>query len=343
MRSLSYSTRSTISYEEVEQPSDVGADEVLVRPAFTGICGTDLLIWHNGHSRATPPVTLGHEFSGVVERVGADVDDIAPGDRVVVEPLLNCGACEPCNRGDYNQCSKLRLLGVDVDGSLADVVLAPASRVFRIPDGLSLRDAAFVEPVAVVAHLIARVGGVRAGQVVFVAGGGPIGLIAAELAHRAGANVFVAEQNSFRADVAERLGATVVRDLTVAAQTVREQTGTDGADICIEATGVAIALQACIDAARPGAVVGVVGLPKTVPATDITQIIGKEIDLRGSRVYTRVDFEAALSYVTEGQLTLSEHITHVMPFEDAIARGFEAIERGEAMLKVVIDQERAGG
>ena len=342
MRSLSYSALSTISYEEARQPSEVGPIEVLVRPAFTGICGTDLLIWHNGHSRATPPVILGHEFSGVVEQVGANVADIAPGDRVVVEPLLNCGECESCTRGNYNQCPKLRLLGVDVDGSLADVVLAPATRVFRIPESLSLRDAAFVEPVAVVAHVIARVGGFRAGQVVFVAGGGPIGLIAAELAHRAGATVFVAEQNSFRADIAERLGATVVRDLAVAAEMIREQTASAGADICIEATGVAVALQACIDAARPGAVVGVVGLPKTVPATDLTQIIGKEIDLRGSRVYTRTDFEAALTYVAEGQLTLSEHITHVLPFEDAIAQGFEAIERGEAMLKVVIDQERTG-
>ena len=342
MRSLSYSARSTISYEEVEAPAELDADEVLVRPAFTGICGTDLLIWHNGHSRATPPVILGHEFSGTVERVGAGVTNFAPGDRVTVEPLLNCGECEPCRRGDYNQCAKLRLLGVDVDGSLADLVLAPESRVFRIPDSLSLRDAAFIEPVAVVAHLIARVGGVQNGQVVFVAGGGPIGLIAAELAQRAGARVFVAEQNSFRAEIAERLGATVVRDLTTAAETIREQTGTAGADICLEATGVEIALQACIDAARPGAVLGVVGLPKKVPATDVTQIITKEIDLRGSRVYTRVDFEQAVSYVAEGQLTLSEHITHVMPFEDAIAKGFEAIERGEAMLKVVIDQESAG-
>lgn len=340
MRSLSYSAQSTISYEEVAAPTTLGTDEVLVRPAFTGICGTDLLIWHNGHSRATPPVILGHEFSGTVERVGAGVVNFAPGDRVTVEPLLNCGQCEPCQRGDYNQCGKLRLLGVDVDGSLAEVVLAPESRVFRIPDSLSLRDAVFVEPVAVVAHLVARVGGFRNGQVVFVAGGGPIGLIAAELAHRSGATVFVAEKNSFRAEIAERLGATVVRDLTTAATTIREQTGSAGADICLEATGVEIALQACIDAARPGAVVGVVGLPKKVPATDITQLITKEIDLRGSRVYTRVDFEAALSYVAEGQLTLSEHITHVMPFEDAIVKGFEAIERGEAMLKVVIDQEQ---
>lgn len=340
MRSLTYSAPSTITYKDVNEPTALEADEVLVRTSFTGICGTDLLIWHNGHSRATPPVVLGHEFSGVVERLGASVESLAVGDRVTVEPLLNCGTCEPCTRGNYNQCTRLRLLGVDVDGSLADLAVAPAPRVFRIPDSLSLRDAAFVEPVAVVVHLISRAGGIRSGQVVFVAGGGPIGLIAAELAHREGATVFVAERNEFRAGIAERLGATVVRDLADVVATIQEKTGRPGADICLEATGAALALQTCIDAARPGAVIGVVGLPKSMPATDITQLIGKELDLRGSRVYTRVDFEIAIQYVTDGRLTLSEHITHVLPFEEAIIKGFESIERGEAVLKVIIDQEQ---
>lgn len=339
MRSLSYSAPSTIAYEEVDEPTALEADEVLIRPSFTGICGTDLLIWHDGHSRATPPVVLGHEFSGVIERLGAGVEGLNVGDRVTVEPLLNCGTCEPCNRGSYNQCARLRLLGVDVDGSLADRVVAPASRVFRIPDSLSLRDAAFVEPVAVVTHLITRAGGIRAGQIVFVAGGGPIGLIAAELAHREGAEVFVAERNEFRAGIAERLGATVVSDLADVPAAIQEKSGHPGADICLEATGVALALQTCIDAARPGGVIGVVGLPKSVPATDITQLVGKELDLRGSRVYTSVDFEKAIRYVADGRLSLGEHITHMLRFDEAIAKGFESIERGEAVLKVIIDQE----
>lgn len=334
--SLSYSALSEVSYVDWAGTDEVPAGWVGVRPLFTGICGTDLLVWHNGHSRAKPPVVLGHEFSGVISRLGADVQGLEVGQLVAVEPLLGCNECERCASGNYNQCAKLRLHGVDVDGSLAPEVLAPAERILVLPADMDPMAGAFIEPTAVVCHLLRRIGALAPGENAFIAGGGPIGLIAAQILMSRGHGVLIAESNPFRADAARSLGAEVVGTFDEALATIAAGEARIGA--CIEATGVDGALNVCLKAASPGAVIGVVGLPKSEPVVNVTEIIAKELDVRGTRVYTRVDFEEALEVLSSGVLTLDTHITRIVRFEDAIRDGFEAVERREPILKVMIDQ-----
>lgn len=333
---LSYDAPSSIAYTPVPPVGAAGEGQLVVRALFTGICGTDLLIWHDGHSRAKPPVVLGHEFAGVVLSVGSGVTDHAVGDLVAVEPLLGCGSCRPCASGAYNQCASLRLIGVDVDGSLAPSVVVPAERAFTLPAGMDAKAGAFVEPTAVVCHVLRRLGPLPARSGVFITGGGPIGLIAAELLLARGNEVMMVEPNPFRAEVAHQLGVRIV------ASTEEARAAAASLDVpiagCVEATGVAEALSACVDAADPGGVIVAVGLPKSVPPVDVTTMIAKELDLRGSRVYTREDFKEALESVAAGKLSLDRHITLTIPFDAAIAEGFEAIERRDPILKVMIDQ-----
>lgn len=335
-RAISYVARSTIDYADGPPPAPPQSDEVVISPRYTGICGTDILVWHDGHSRAAPPVILGHEFSGEVIEVGEGVRDIRAGDLVTVEPLLPCGRCERCEAGAYNQCGSLRLLGVDVDGSLAPRVHAPASQVLVLPEGVDALAGAFVEPTAVVCHLLRRMGPLRAGGAVFIAGGGPIGLIAAEILLSRGHAVLIGESNEYRARVAEMLGAQVASSFAEAEDRARDQ----GIPVvgCIDATGAPGALAACIRIAAPGASVGVVGLSSEEPVVDVTAVISKELDLHGSRVYTRVDFEEAISVIASGTLSLDRLTSRIVPFERGIADGFEAIAHRAPVVKILIEQ-----
>jgi len=337
MKALVYQERGHISLRDVPSPR-AGHGEVLVRVAFTGICGTDLLIWHDKHSRARPPVTLGHEFSGVID-AAPEASAFSPGDRVVVEPLLTCGECAACTSGSYNACARLRLIGIDTDGSLADLVAVPEHRVIRIPDSLDLRDAAFAEPLAVVCHLLRRIGGVTQGDWVFITGGGPIGLLAGSLALARQARVIVSELNPHRKERARELGFKIVDpSIDDIPARVSELTGGVGAQVALEASGVAAGLSACIAASGIRARIGVVGLPKTVAAIDSNQVIAKELTLIGSRVYTAVDFGEAVDLLVRRVIEPADHISHVINLDEVITKGFEAIDRGDPVLKVLVDQ-----
>src|SRR5215218_8147216 len=221
MRAVRYYGVKDIRVESVGEPSDdLGPREVLVRPHWVGICGTDLHEYVAGPivtpvdphplTGARLPQTLGHEFSAEVLAVGSEVTSAKPGDRIAVMPLAYCGDCYYCRRALNHLCVRMGCVGLSWEwGGLSDAAVIIDYQVGAVlPDEVSYEQGALVEPAAVAAYGVSR-GGVRPGDAVLVAGGGPIGALAVLCAIAAGAgSVYLSEPNAARVERAERLGAT---------------------------------------------------------------------------------------------------------------------------------------
>src|SRR5512142_2221847 len=180
MKAVIYHGGTEVRLGDLPKP-EPGPGEVLVRMAFAGVCGSDVTIYTGKHKRVKPPITFGHELSGEIAKVGERVEGLSSGDRVVIEPLVPCGHCYACRAGTYNVCRNLRHLGIDVPGMFAEYVLAAADKVYKLPQSVSLKAGALVEPTAVAVHAVRRAG-VKLGDRVVVLGGGPIGLLCAQVA-----------------------------------------------------------------------------------------------------------------------------------------------------------------
>ncbi|TBL73276.1 zinc-dependent alcohol dehydrogenase [Paenibacillus thalictri] len=335
MKALVYEGSGRLALAEREVPT-IGEDEVLIRVSHVGICGTDMLVAHDGLARVKPPVVLGHEFSGYVERVGNPASSLQPGDRVVVEPLVTCGSCSACASGSYNVCAAFKLIGVDVDGAMAPYVKVPEKTVYRIQDATAMEDAAFVEPLAVGVHMV-RMSGLQARQTAMIAGGGPIGLIAAKVAQLKGADVYVSEVNPFRIEFAKALGFSLMNPQEQnVAQALKAATGGYGAHVTFEATGTNHGWNDCIEAAGTHGTVLIAGLPKKPPTIDGYQLVAKELKVVGSRVYTAEDYREAIRLIEDGLFRPQHYISKTIPLDEAIEHGFQAIDRGEPVMKILI-------
>ena len=287
---------------EWEMPR-VGPEEVRVEVGAAGICAGDMYLYLGKNPYANYPVIGGHEVAGRVSEVGASVIGLSVGDPVVVEPFLGCGRCYPCRVGRSNCCARLQIIGVHRPGGYAETVVAPASHIHRIPEGLSLADASFAEPVAIGVQACRR-GAVSAGEIVLILGCGPIGLALIEVARARGARVVAADPIPSRREMAARLGAEALAADATLLPAVLDQTNGEGAPVVIEATGNPKAMEATAELVAAGGRIVIVGLVKqgvgvTFPALDFTR---KEMTVVGSRA--SVDcFPEALSLLAGGAIT----------------------------------------
>jgi len=281
------------------------AGEVLLRVTAAGICGTDLTIYQGKFDprRSVPPLVPGHEMCGVIEQVGEAVEGWRAGERVTVDPLLPCGACYACVNGFPHVCTSLKLLGVDQDGAFEECVAVKASRLYRLPAGLSDTDGALVEPVAVAVHNVRRAE-LLTGDTVLVVGGGPIGLLIAMVATWAGGRrVAVSEINEHRQGVARRLGFQTLSP-GEADFLPRLRDGFDGVgpDVVFEATGSAPGYQSALDSVRVRGRVVQVGIPKGAIELDPRRVNFAELSIVGTRVYAPVDIVTAIGLRENGRI-----------------------------------------
>jgi len=271
--------------ESVPVPG-VGHGDVLVRVKAASICGTDLHIygwdrWSQG--RIKPPVTLGHEFCGVVECVGADVTAARAGDFVSAEMHVNCGHCHQCRLGEAHICQNLRIIGIDQDGAFAEFVKIPASNIWKLDAAIPEHYGAILDPLGNAVHTV--LAGPIAGQTVLVTGCGPIGLMSIAVAKACGSStVFATETNENRRAMAKKMGADVVLNPAAEDAVLRilAETNGTGVDALLEMSGNPTAIQQGFKALRAGGRASLLGIPtENVPLDLVNDVIFKGATVQG--------------------------------------------------------------
>jgi (R,R)-butanediol dehydrogenase/meso-butanediol dehydrogenase/diacetyl reductase len=318
------------------EPSLPAGDEVEIDVAYTGICGTDLHIFHGAmDDRVHVPAVLGHEMSGTILNVGAHVDGWAVGDRVTVMPLDWCGACPACRAGNSHVCHNLNFIGIDSPGSMQGRWTVPARVLVPLPVDLSLEAAALAEPTAVAVHDVGR-SGLMAGEKAVVVGGGPIGLLIALVARSRAADVLVLELNAERRALAESLGLSTCDPASDdVAAVIDGWTGGAGASVGFEVSGATAGLETAIQSLAVRGRLVVVAIHPTPPPVNLFRVFWRELTLLGARVYERADFDEALRLLASGAVPSGPLITRVDPLAEA-ASSFALLESGRAM-KLLID------
>ena len=308
-----------VSVETLPAP-EAGAGEVLVRSTVVGICGSDVHAAHGRHPFISLPFRPGHEIVGVVEAAGDGVDRSLVGKRVVIEPNIACGTCEPCLQGRYNICETLDVFGCQTPGGLADEFAIAADRVIELPDDMDDTWASLIEPLATPVHAVRRAGDL-AGRRVVVFGAGPIGLFLAIAAKDAGAEaVVVADLLASKRERAERLGATGSFDPTspTAAEDARRALG-GSAHVVFDGVSRESTVELGIDLLVKGGRLMTVGVPagKTLVPLDLIQ--DREIELIGNLMYVREDVEHAIALLRRKTFPIDELVTATFPLAETAA------------------------
>jgi threonine dehydrogenase-like Zn-dependent dehydrogenase len=297
-----------MALREYEPPAPAPG-EVLIRVAFAGICGSELGAYLGHNALRVPPLVMGHEFAGILAALGAGALDRNPalreGMAVTVNPLSSCGTCARCLRGDGHLCVQRRLVGAHRPGAYAELVCVPAESVVPLPAGLSVRQGALAEPVAVAVRIGALAGSV-AGEPVFIAGAGPIGLLALQVLRRLGAEpIFVSDLEPARLAMAEELGGRPIdAGREDAAVVVRDATGGDGSAVSVDSVGATATRAACVAATRPAGTLVLSGLHEETGPIPVADVIRRELVLRGSFAYSPADFLAAVELLAQGAIRL---------------------------------------
>jgi len=334
MRAAFYQGARTFTTGEMEKPAP-GGDEALLRVRRVGICGTDLHIFQ-GHldHRVPKGGVIGHEtFGEVVEAPGAS--GFTSGDRVVVEPVVCCGACRACRMGASYLCYQLKVLGVDLPGGMREYWAVSASRLLRVPDSISDDHAALIEPLAVAVHDVNRAD-VKRGDAVLVFGGGPIGALIALVARHRGARVAVAEVNPFRLDILEAFGLERVGPGTDVVKWTDQWTDGTGVDVAFEVTGNPLAARAVADVVRVWGTVSIVAIHAEPVPVNLYQMFARELVMHGSRLYARADWEEAIRLVASGAVPVGPLVSRRIPLE-SLQRGMEEALGGGPVMKVLVE------
>lgn len=298
--------QGTLELREFPEPEPAPGG-VVVDVALCGVCGTDVHAY--AHGGAYPATLCGHEWTGTVSAVGADVSTLHEGDRVVVGILPSCGRCVDCRAGHEEVCvAAMGSLAFDPGGSphgaYGPRIAASADRVVPAHPGLSDEVAALVEPATVAFHGVRRASGLTLGATVVVQGAGPIGAFALQWARVHGAgHVIVIEPGPERRALASTLGADVVVEPGEAALAeVQERTGGLGADVVFECAGVPVAIQSAIDLVRRGGQVILIGLSDLPATIHPTLWNAKEVEVRGSIAYRRPEFDLVMAMLADGRI-----------------------------------------
>jgi (R,R)-butanediol dehydrogenase/meso-butanediol dehydrogenase/diacetyl reductase len=350
MRAAVYYGPNKVEVADVPEPTPTPGT-VKVKVGFNGICGTDLHEYYAGPifvptephplTGQQMPLTLGHEFSGVITDVGAGVRDYAAGDRVAIMPLYRCGHCGPCRAGNYNICQQIGFHGLMSDGGMAEYTVVPTDMLHRLPDNVSMELGALVEPMSVAYHA-ATLGDPESDGTAMVFGAGPIGIgLWFALRGKGIEDVFVVEPSATRRASIEALGARTLDPTAIdVAEFIADHTDGAGANAVFDAAGVAPAVAtalACVGARRTMVSVAIYEKPLVAP---LLNLVMNESRIQGSLCYTAADFEAVIDLMARGTYDTTGWVTSIA-LDDVIDEGFEALHAGTKM-KVLVDPTIAG-
>jgi len=318
--------------EEVDLP-EIHADEVLIKTHKTAICGTDVHIYHwDEWAQKTIPVPLiiGHEFMGEIVEMGSGVKGLKKGSRVSGEGHITCNRCPLCLKGKKHLCMNQRGLGVKRPGCFAEYFSLPAENVFELPSFITDEVAAVLDPFGNAVH--AALSFNLTGEDVLITGAGPIGIMAAAVARKAGARtVIITDPNEYRLALAKKMGAIRVVNINKDSlkKAMEEESIEAGFTVCLEMSGNPKALQAMIETTQPGAHIALLGILPSSCLVDWDLIIFKMLNIKG--IYGREIFSTwfQMVHLLESGLDLQPIITHRFSAED-FELGFEAMSKGQS-------------
>ncbi|KAI2865405.1 hypothetical protein CBS12448_2035 [Aspergillus niger] len=350
MKAARFHGRGDIRVEEIEEPT-CGKGQVKMRPSFVGICGSDIHEYSGGPvlvpekphgiTGTSLPVTLGHEFSGIVEEVGEGVTHVSPGQRAVVRPTIFDRECTSCKQGYEYCCEKIGFIGLSgYGGGLAKYIVAPAEHFYTIPDNVSLEAAALVEPLAVAWHAV-NISPFKPNDNVLVLGGGPVGIGIIQVLELQGAkNIMVAELTENRKRFASNYGATHIldpREVDVATK-VRELTDGVGVDVVFDTAGVEVALNGAIAACRTHGTIVNIAVWEKRPAIRVNELMYSEINYTGSALYDESAFREVIRALSYGQLKPERMVTSKIRLDEVVEKGFQAlVDDRDSHCKILVD------
>lgn len=333
---------------DIPLPND---NQVKIEVKFTGICGSDLHEYThgpqlipvdkpyplNGHKGVT---TLGHEFSGVVVEIGANVTNIAKGDRVVVEPIFRNHESPFITTGEYNLSEPLGFVGLTANGGFAKFVVVEDYMVHKMPDSMTFEQGAIVEPAAVAAYAVQQ-SGMKMGDTVLVTGAGPIGLLTVQVAVATGASkIFVSDLSENRLKKAKEIGATHIFDAREKdiPQKIQEING-NGVDIFIDAAGAQASFDTGINSLRNGGTAILVALfAKNITHNALDQTL-RELTIKGTAAYRNI-FPQTMALISSGRLPVEKLVTNVISLDEIVEKGFEALTKDPSEVKILVDINR---
>ncbi|HLH40113.1 MAG TPA: L-threonine 3-dehydrogenase [Bryobacteraceae bacterium] len=326
--------------QEIEAPRP-GINDVLVRVRRAGICGTDVHIynWDDWAQRTIPvPMAIGHEFVGEIVEVGSNVNDFHPGDIVSGEGHVTCGRCRNCLAGRRHLCAHTLGVGVNRPGAFAEYIVLPMSNIWRHAPSIDLDIAAIFDPFGNAVHTALSFPVL--GEDVLITGAGPIGLMAAAVAHHAGARfLVVTDLNPFRLELAKRMGATVALDISkgTLADVQRQLGMTEGFDVGLEMSGNAQAFRDMLANMSHGAKIAMLGIPDQEMSIDWRTVIFNMLTIKG--IYGREMYETwyKMTVMLQSGLDIRPVITHRFHYTE-FEKGFQAMISGDSA-KVILSFE----
>jgi 2-desacetyl-2-hydroxyethyl bacteriochlorophyllide A dehydrogenase len=337
MLAARYLGPNRIEPREVSLPV-IGNEEALVQVEACGFCGSDLNIIAGTHPRARPPLTLGHELSGHVVQIAGAADRVSVGDHVTMYPLIACGVCYACTHGNPHVCRKLRLYGFDADGGMAEFIKLPIASLVTLPANMPPKIGALIEPLAVTVHGVAR-SDLTEVNVAVILGAGPIGLLTALVVKARGVpHVIISDVVPSRLKLAESLDLLAVNAGDDLHAFVMRLTDANGADLLFECAGHPSSAREMTALVRSRGVIVNLSVFKKAVEVDMQAVNFKEIEILGSRVYEREDFQAAIDLAM--RLPLDRLVSHTFPLED-VSRAFEQFQSSEACKVLILPTQES--
>jgi threonine dehydrogenase-like Zn-dependent dehydrogenase len=341
MKAAVLESPKVVKVEEVPIP-EIGEGEVLVKVKNTGICGTDWSIYNGWYSADKLPMIPGHEFSGIIAKVGKDGNGLKEGDRVTADINMSCGHCYYCIRGQQLLCNNFTQLGIHTNGTYAEYVKAEASLVHHLPDNLSFEEGAFVEPLSCCIHA-AKAMNARIGGSVAVVGCG-LGVLHARLAVlRACAPVIIIGDNKKRLNIAKQMGADFTIDINEVADPVAEVmelTDGRGVDYAIEAVGTTKTYEQAFAMLRKGGVLsafGITGEPDVMQVRPFEFVLGEK-KITGSCAGIGDDWPDAITLLANGRIDPSPLFSMKVPLED-LEWALHELRRDPSLFKIFVSPE----
>lgn len=337
MKAIKFEKPWDVACVDMEKPvPDPG--EALIRIKTAGICGSDIGAFRGTNGLVSYPRVIGHELAGVIESIPENnPKGLKVGDHVIVDPYLYCGKCYPCSIGRTNCCTDLHVLGVHVDGGMAQYYCHPADMLVKMPDNMDWVMAAMAEPLTISLHGVHR-GGLKAGEYCAIYGAGPIGLLAGMVAEAYGAHAILIDVVQERLDFAKELGVEYIinsaNEDPVAV--VAEITGGTMAQLVMECTGANVCIRGSLDLVSNAGRITFTGWPKKETSLPTDLFTKKEIDIRGART-SAGEFEEAIELICSGKVDMRKVLTKTISLEEAPDTIIDIEKNPGSYMKVVVE------